>query len=248
MIKTSIVSTAPPVAAMTQAILIYGNDKAISHATLHKVEIVENRPRIKHGAPVSKKALHSYIEALAKLDPQSTEFLDEHILCRGAGILLWWRKPQKTRLWFRSSALNEELGKSDQAKKALSVEVNMPGMVFLVHKENLYVMFVKGDARPTRTSELFKTSLMNVWDTTQVCTGNVRLPEKALASATQDWEDVLFASHFTHFNGGKEVDYEGGRMGLTKDLVLGHIQAIPESSFDPMNKTIEELLNGLRKP
>jgi len=247
MLKTSVVTTASPVLTLTKAILLYGTAQSVSHATIHPVDITGGRPRIQAGAPVSKKALQEYIASLAKLDPEANQFLDEHILCRGSGFLLWWRKPQKTRLWFRNAELNKAIGKTETDEKTLSVEVNLPGMVFLVHKRSLHVMFVKGDRRPTRTSELFHTSLMNVWTTTEVCTGNVLLPEKVGVSNTKQWEDVLFASHFTHFNDKTEADYEGGRLGLTKDLVLGTIQSIPESSFSPLKKTIEKLINGLSK-
>jgi len=215
--------TIVPLAA---AILLYGEKDKTVYASHHPVTITDTGAEIGPGTSLSASYLMTAARDLIPVKITDC-FIEESVIAFRDGLIGWWRRPQVTRVWFNSVKLNETRNLAGK-QKAYAVEIPLPGLVFFVCAGRFYVFAVKGSQRPTRSTDLYFAPLMNVWDTGQICTGNVKLPAERTSASTKGWEKAFLGSRFTHFNGTNTVNYEGGRLALTRDLVEGKFNAFPE--------------------
>lgn len=245
MIKITTERTVGTTIELQSAILVYGDKSKAAYASHHPVRQVGGRSLIGPGTSLSAAVL---TKAVRDLSPVSTTdcFIDDNVIAFRDGLIGWWRAPKTTRLWFHSPSLHEARELPGNPRP-FAVEVPVPGLIFFVMAGHFYVYAFKGDRRPDRKTEIFTAPLMNVWDSGQICTGNVKLPKSSKSSTTPAWEKAFFKSRFTHFNGKASVQYEGGRIALTRDLVEGKFTSFPDSVMSSIKLTLGDLVGKFSK-
>ncbi len=179
---------------LTHALLVYQSRASRdAYATKHPIELMDGKPMIRPGSPLTEGDYKALIEGLKPKDRPSIEWNDPAILARGMGRLIWWTPPRKRAMFFKASShsLVEFSGKGT---------CPTPGLVFMAAARTLHVFAFKGDAAPTRQTQLFQAPFFNVWSNGQVCVGNAMLPEDDQRNDLEAWERFFFGSNFTHPN------------------------------------------------
>lgn len=186
------------------AIILYGSHNAVQFGMYHDIQ--DNA--LLAGRPLDQVAVAKSLQSLmaAQQGFSTADFLPDNILVNTAGKLAWWSKPQRRSVFFRL----------DDGE--FSFECAHPGLVFTVTADRLYVAAVKGSERPSADSEVFYAPYMNVWESGQMCAGNVRLPGSTIAEHIKAWESAFFDSFFTHPNGIGMVSFKGDMVGLWQYL------------------------------
>lgn len=130
--------------------------------------------------------------------------------------------------------------------------VNLPRTVFYAYKEKLDI-FCLPDGPITSQTPLLMSPFPNTNNFGGVCTGTAHIPNPATVVSVdvlmQNWEQLFFYSHFTHFGGyGEpgEVDRTGRIVGSLGDL--WHMLMREKSKFpihylkpDPKGRTVGDL-------
>lgn len=207
---------------LEHAILVYKSGSRTTLATIHDVEVHDNKPTIKAGTLVSKKALKEMFETLTPQQKIKPELLPENILAAGEEFLAWYMPPQNKSLWFKCEEVGGEV----------SGVVPLPGLVFMVSKtsKHWYVFACKGKDRPNQSTELFNAPFLNVWEHGHICEGNARRPKQLAASKISEWEDVFFRSRFTHTNQSHAsiIKYKAGAYKFWKHMLANRWKKFPE--------------------
>jgi PRTRC genetic system protein B len=224
------------------AILLYGRNGETHYGAHHAVRLSQQGPVIGPGTSLSGDLLREAVKQLAT-GAVSDCFLDANVLAASDGFLAWWRAPQKTLVWFDSANLFDFYG-DEARKRAFSTTLPIPGLVFVVDHGEFFVYAVEGEQRPTRDSILYHAPLMNVWESGEICTGNVKLPKEASSHRIKDWERAFFGSKSTHFNPRENLNYPGDYLGLTRDLIEGNIATTPQGVLKPFKGTLKAKLNS----
>ena len=180
-------------AKLAQAILIYrgtGGAPAPSYATVHEIDTSGAVPVILPGRAATRAGLVRLSQALSHsarhsgLIPASALYADGH-------TLLWWVPPAQRHLTFHCT----QWPVADRA-----AVLPHPGLVFLCNKKSWQVWAVKGYRRPHANTVLYRAPYFNVYDSGQICHGNVVLPQANGFEHIGQWNDAFFDSRFTHVN------------------------------------------------
>lgn len=217
-IQAACVSGAQKVYGMSHAILLYSERSGQTvFASVHDIQTSkEGVATIEAGTPVSKTGLVKMMQALVPEDYAPAELLGNHILAKGSDYLAWYCKPQKRHMWFK----NDEIG------QGVSANSYQPGLVFITSKGEWYVFAVKGNKRPTSSTQLYVAPYLNVWAGGRICTGNIETPKGGLKFSTEAWEEAFFRSYFTHPNQhekGALTKFRGGIFALWRALMKGRV-------------------------
>lgn len=213
-VGTRCVSSTEKVYSLANALLLYKEDGQKSvFASIHDIEMKKGIPSIQAGSPVSKTALVEMLKELVPEDYAPIKLIENHILAQGSNHLVWYSKPKKRQVWFKSEKLGE-----------VSALTDHPGLVFMVTMDDWYVFAVKSRARPTASTPLYVAPYFNVWQGGRICTGNVVMPQGSAKYDTAAWEEAFFRSYFTHPNihdKNKLTLHRGGPVALWKALLKG---------------------------
>lgn len=201
MISTTVTHTGDASASVNGAILLYGpnksyylqhNSEAFQFATIHDVEVIDKKPVLMPGRPMSEADLATIHKSLSEVGASNaTHWIDSSVLAQGPNRMVWWTPPQMRALHFKQSRTQT----FDAANTC-----PIPGLVWVADKCNLYVYAVKGALRPTPDTKLFQAPLFNVWSSGQVCAGSAVKPELAEQWIPAAWERFFLGSFFTHPN------------------------------------------------
>jgi PRTRC genetic system protein B len=235
-----VVETAEGSVRLKQAILLYGGDGNSAFATVHQVgKNAHGAAVLLPGKPMTQLAVSRLARRLHRRDPGG--FVPENLLYRDGATIAWWVPPQSRQVWFRCAA--DLLGAEERCEV-----VPHPGLVFAVSaSRQWYVWAVKGDARPHPATALCRSPYWNVWDTCQICVGNVDLPGKTDAERIEAWNDAFFRSWFTHPNGSTpHVKYRGGTNQFWRDMLDGRHRTFPQTALVPTGKTLAQVMNERR--
>lgn len=224
--------------SLQKAILLYGqppsphSSASISYASLHRITIMDGRPVVEAGEPITREGIRSALVDLNGVAP--LELLNDHILAFNGMTLVFWAPPQRRKVWFDC---DEPMG------KRFGVTPH-PGLIFVVTDE-LHVYAVKGADRPQADTEIFSGPYLNTYKGGNICMGNVRIP-KAHPSQILSVTKAFFQSVFTHTNNPRIVKYEGGIYSLWNDLLDGKYKKFPDEVLlqgDSLpGKTLSQLL------
>ena len=213
---------------LSGAIMIYGDDKS-AYATYHNVHFDANKqPSLLEGHPLTAGQIGGLVHRLGK-NAQIGTFLSDKVLSVGMGSLIWWVKPAVREIHFacRDKGIGDEFGM-----------VPHPGLVFAVVEGVWYVFAIKGNSRPTESTQLYQAPHFNVWAGGKICTGNVTLPEGADVDDRDAWEKAYFGSRFSHPNVQKLVDYKGGAYVFWRDMLDGKFPKFPSKVLVPESMTL----------
>ena len=92
---------------------------------------------------------------------------------------------------------------------------------------------------------MFRAPYFNVWESGQICVGNVDLPERATAEKLDEWTSAFFDSWFTHPNVHNNlVRYRGGAYRFWRDMLDGKHVVFPERTLVDLDRTLGEALQS----
>lgn len=223
---------------LKHALLVY-EDEQTAFVTAHPVSIIKGRPQIGPGVPASRGALADLAGKLAAATVLSG-FLPPQLLYLGPRAIAWWRPAAPATMFFNCEGkqyaeIGERSGKTPQ-----------PALVFAVSGERWYVHAVRGSERPFAGTRLHRAPYFNVWKSGEICTGNVKLPDRLDPEVLGDFESAFFGSNFTHANDPKGLTrYKGGAIRLWRDLLAGRHDTFPENSLAATGSTLGDLVKKL---
>lgn len=221
---------------LRHAVLLYrSQSNSAVYATLHDVSSeAKGPPQLLAGRPMTLAELASFANAAAARTAYQG-FVDSHLLYVAANTIAWWVPPARRQVWFRSEApIGEASAKTDH-----------PGLVFVANADEWHVFAVRGCERPNPGSPLYRAPYFNVWESGQVCTGNVAIPEQPGPEAIAAYNDAFFRSHFTHSNyrGKPAVRRKGGLTQLWVDLLAG--ADFPSTCLVTRKETLAEAITRI---
>ncbi|MES2264285.1 MAG: PRTRC system protein B [Pseudomonadota bacterium] len=219
---------------LAQAVLIYRGRSDSALATVHDVTEVEGEPVILAGKAMTPRSANDLARALARSVTHGG-FVPETVLYVDGDLLLWWLPPAKRHIVFRAP----ELGAPERGEV-----VPQPGLVFAASSTVWKVWAVKGKARPTPDTALFRAPYFNVWADGAICRGNVPVPEGTTVERIAAWNDAFLCSYFTHPPGGegKLVRYRGGAYPFWRAMLDGQFKRFPERVLVDAKCTLGALL------
>lgn len=228
---------------LAAAVLVYGDGRSGTYATVHAIDERGKNLRLEAGRPATRAACANLARALGEAATLSG-FTPPALLYLGAQTIAWWRAPCRSRVFFSTPDDPERHGVGKR-----NAVVPHPGLVFAVTASEWYVAAVRGAGRPGPDTKLFRAPYFNVWKSGHICEGNVRLPERMSADMIADYERAFFDSNFTHPNDARGlVKHKGGAIRFWTELLDGrHQQVFPERVLAPMGCTLATFIKKLEK-
>lgn len=223
---------------LTHAILVYTAGATTTLATVHEVDVIEQKPTIKAGNLVTKEALKSLFDTLNST--RKIELLPENILAQGDNFMAWYTPPQNKALWFKCEEMGGEV----------SGVVPLPGLVFFVSTlEKVWFVFAyKGKERPNKETMLYNAPFLNVWAGGKICEGNILRPHELSASSIGEWEDIFFRSRFTHTNHNNTIGKtKGGAYSFWKQMLAKKWKKFPESKLIATERSLQQCFDDFLK-
>jgi len=220
---------------LSGSIMIYGNGDG-AYATYHDIYFKgDNQPALLEGHPLTAAQMGGLVRSLGQ-NTQIGSFLSGNVLSVGLDSLVWWVKPAIREIHFACSkgGIGEESSTTPQ-----------PGLIFAVNEGNWYVFAVKGNKRPTATTQLYQAPHFNVWAGGKICTGNVTLPKEFDIESREAWEKAYFGSRFSHPNVPNLVNYEGGGYAFWRSMLDGKFSKFPSEVLVPEGITLGKFINKI---
>lgn len=209
---------------LKQAVLLYGSaHRGLSYATMHPISVDKGEVSIRPGKPLRDGHLRRLVQELIPTRRATLALLPAHVLACGDECIVWYRAAQPHTVWVRAA---EPLGE----RRGIAP---LPALVFAAYRNELYVHALKCRARPDAKTPLYHAPMLNVWESGQVCTGNVCLPTRHSVDAIAQWELAFWNSTFTHTNHTRVVRHEGGALALWRDLLDGRHTRFPTRVLVP---------------
>lgn len=237
-VKFNVSEEGPAEMHLRRAILVYGGKGGGQFATVHDIATAPGGgATILPGRPMTAFAVQRLARKLTKR--REGGFIPEKLIFQDADTIAWWVPPSRRRVWFRCPEGQLIAGERSEV-------VSHPGLVFSVATaRKWFVWAIKGTARPTDSTKLFRAPYFNVWESGQVCVGNVDLPERASAEKLDEWTNAFFESWFTHPNVHAElVRYRGGAYRFWRDMLDGKHAEFPERTLVDLGRTLGEALQS----
>lgn len=222
---------------LAEAVLLYRNDKR-SIATLHRCAIVNGRPTVLAGRPMTTSMSRRIARSLISPSFQPLQLLPATLLAASESTLIWYEPPQMRSLAFKQSTQFPERSIGDRVGR-----VPTPGVVFVARPGTLSIFAYRGHARPEADTVLHHAPFFNVYASGSVCMGNVSLPRTVAISTMAAWSRAFFSSYFVHANDTEMVDFEGEAVGLWRHLLDHPGDPFPELSLVPTKLTLATLLS-----
>lgn len=219
---------------LAKAILLYTGTGGSALATVHDV----SQGAILPGSVLDRNGLSDMVATLAGENNVRT-ILHERALYSDASMLLWWCPSARRPIYFKS-------GKKELDELS-GTEVLHPALVFLARSQSLTVWALKESERPTASTALYVAPYFNVYETGNMCSGNIRLPDSLTPTGKtiKEWERAFFETNFTRSNlGGQKITtFPGGHNALWK--ALSSLDQFPSQNLAslPSKTTLEKALN-----
>ncbi|HEY4295693.1 MAG TPA: PRTRC system protein B [Paraburkholderia sp.] len=197
--------------ALDCALLFY-RSQGTNHiyATQHAARVVDGRPTLLAGVPITLDQLADIADIAAK-KTSYRGFVHERVVYFAPNQLAWWMPACTRRVWFKSKDLiGERAG-----------DARHPPLVFIVNRSSWSVFALRENARPGATTKLYTAPYYNVWEGGEICVGNVQTPEAINTASIKPFEDAFFRSRFTHPNNERLIHRRGGAERLWLDLLDG---------------------------
>jgi PRTRC genetic system protein B len=237
-VKFSVTEEGPAEMQLRRAILVYASKGGGSFATVHDIAANQGGgATILPGRPMTAFAVLRLARSLMKR--QDGGFIPDRLIFQDSAAIAWWVPPGMRRIWFRCPEDQLVAGERSEV-------VSHPGLVFCVTTaRKWFVWAIKGAARPKDSTRLFRAPYFNVWESGQICVGNVDLPERATAEKLDEWTSAFFDSWFTHPNVHSNlVRYRGGAYRFWRDMLDGKHVVFPERTLVDLDRTLGEALQS----
>lgn len=185
----------------TKAIVVHQSDNANQQAvlTVHPIYHESVVPRLSAGRLFTRHDEQCLLDILNNnfRQHQKVSFIPRNVLAMTSTLLAWYVAPRVATMYFRFGKTNRQL------------RVPWPSLVFKVSEGSLSVVAIKTSSRPTETSRVFHAPLMNIYANSEVCTGNIRLPDSWTVDDMSAWERVIYDTYNTHTNHHATLRLEG---------------------------------------
>lgn len=211
---------------LCRAILLYANGSD-ALATVHEILEGEDGPSLLPGVPMNQVALSDLVSTLH--ENTSRFVLPERVLFADATLLMWWCPASRREIYFKS-------GKSELDELSGKLACHPP-LVFLASAQSLAVWALTDNLRPVADTALYAAPYFNIYESGNMCSGNVRLPESLSPSNKnlKAWESAFFETNFTHSNRGGALltAFEGGHNALWQAMTSPDVSEFPSSALAP---------------
>lgn len=224
-----------------QGIIVYNREQEYYLET-HDIELVEKKFHWQEGKPFTKDALKGVAMALGNdsFEPMKIKgLLPDNLLYFKQTFfnhtLIWYLPPVKRKLHF-TKELKIDAG-----------EIWLPGLIFAVTQDSLYVVAYKGNTKPQIDTPLFKAPFYNIYQYAEVCMGDIKESKKkpVLQDEIQRWENRFFNSYFSHFLDSKVIK-SGINLQLVYQQQLKHGSVFPEEHLVPSPyKKVEQFIKHI---
>jgi len=176
----------------TKAIVVHQSEDTSQQAvlTLHPIYHDSEIPRLSAGrlfTAFDEQCLFDILNNNFR-QHQQVSFLPHNVLAITSTLLAWYVPPRVATMFFRFGKINRRLC------------VPWPSLIFKVSEGRLSVVAIKTRSRPTEKTRVFHAPLMNIYASTEVCTGNIRLPDSWTVDDMSAWETVIYDTYNTHTN------------------------------------------------
>jgi len=220
---------------LREALLVYG-DRQKSFITRHEVQTHDNAPpSLGPAQPLTRAFVESLTRSLHGSSP--AEVLPENILAKNDRMVAWWTPSQRRQMFYENSA-----GKAEALNGRIFPQ---PPLLWRVDGGDLMIRALTENRRPQATTKMAVAPFWNLSDNGRVCTGSMRRPDSASATAIPDWERGFYESAFTHANVGRLTRHEGGYEGLWNELA-GKRNSFPLDTLIVLPQTAAEFIRGDR--
>jgi len=147
-------------------------------------------------------------------------------------MLVWWVPEQVRPAYFHLSA--PPAGLRVLSRRTI-VPVPYPAHLFVATGHKLGIYALAENQRPTATTAVLHSPVLNVYTDGSLCWGNIPKPKTLAVSAIPEFERALFDSWSTHPNAGQEltVTSKGGLVKLWDDLAAREAVRFPVSRLKP---------------
>lgn len=209
-------------------------------ATVHPIaQDSAGVPVFLEGHPITREALLTLTDKL--LPDASHDYLPPEVLALGTDWVVWWAEAGARTVFFNTD-------KSDPIGKR-TIKAHLPPLVFAAKGEELYIFALAKNERPMPGNSLCMAPFYNVWDTSRVCQGSSRRPDRSGPSAIGQWESSFFDSTFSHPNADtkKMTRHPKGLPGLWLDIAMGRWKRFPVNLLSPAGFTLGDLVLMMKK-
>jgi len=223
---------------LVAGVLMYDSGQGDVYATTHSVEIDATNPArrvLGPGLPMTKESLAKFAAAV-DIATAFAGFVPSNLLYTSPNLLAWWVPAAVRNTWFKcaDASIGEKSGMAAH-----------PALVFIATPDRWFVYALKDSVRPEPQTRLFHAPHFNVWESGQICTGNVTLPAALSAGAIDDYESAFFRSYFTHSNHAGAVKHKGGMAGLWRAQLAKPDPAAMVGALKSTNKTLETAIRNI---
>jgi PRTRC genetic system protein B len=195
---------------LVHAILLYGNERTIRLATLHRPinDPQCGPPLLDAGEPLTREFLETLVRGLG--NEVAEAFLPANVLIYPSSLTAWWEPAQLRSMFFAP----------DCDGKSLDGKVfPHPPLVFAVRNGRLMVWALAENRRPEPDTWLYMAPYWNTYDDGGVCHGSMPAPQTATVDALPQWSHAFFASRFTGSNLGiQQCCHPEGFIGMWREL------------------------------
>jgi PRTRC genetic system protein B len=216
------------------ALLFYRSASGEVYATQHDARVVEDRPVLLPGVPMTLEALADFAELAAKRTSYRG-FVHDRVVYLAPNTMAWWLPAGTRHVWF---AADGELANR-------SGDCNHPPLIFIVNKRSWSVFALRTNERPDATTKLYQAPYFNVWDDGVICVGNADVPDAVNSETIAPYENAFFRSRFTHSNTDKLIRRRGGAARLWLDLLEG--AEFPLQQLIDTKRTLADVIADLTK-
>lgn len=176
------------------AIIVYNNEDSYY---LERRDIVNGK--MVAGIPLSEECLIEIINDISTTDykssygntPKELLYVD---LRTGSEKCIWYRRPEKRRLYF-----GKDVGLSEG-------EMLVPGLVYAVTCNSTLSVYAYKGKEPK--NKLYKAPFFNIYDDGKVCLGNAKCTQPEIytfENVMKYWEHLFWKSEFVHILGSNPI-------------------------------------------
>lgn len=190
----------------TMAIIVYNNDNSYY---LERRDIVNGS--MAAGIPLSEDCLDGIINEISTTDYRSSYgIIPKELLYvdfrTGSEKYVWYRKPEKRRLYF-----GKEVGIAEG-------EMTVPGLVYVVTNNSTLSVYAYKGKEPK--NKLYNAPFFNIYDDGNVCLGSAKSESPdayTFDNIMKYWEHLFWESEFMHILGNNPI--KGNLASITKKCI-----------------------------
>lgn len=166
------------------ALVVYSNGNG-ERTTVTRHQISNNQ--LKSGVPISPESIIDTLSSACTSNSQIEEksMIEVCVLAQNYKSITWHRPRQKRSFFVYDNLLT----------------VDIPPLIFKFSTDgSLKVAALRFNKRPTSTDPLYHAPFGNVYDSTSVCLGSMKLPKSINSDTIELVEKEFFSTKFTHTN------------------------------------------------